>query len=229
MANLGELERAIGLAIGYTVKFPIRFSYFASEVERLTNEKQRSHGCSRSSCKAPSPRSRKRRNLEDEILQQHKARHVEEGFGRLDALNRIGNQVFFANLLPPKDKAGGPKVLPDALLAANYARIDAPVSFPPIWGVPWFSWAQYDASVQNELVRNAGEALGVNARVNLREYGNKDLPTFRSSVQMQNIFWFERLLAGREHPLDRRERGSKVSWRPSGTMPPSCSRAMPPG
>ena len=40
MANLGELERAIGLAIGYTVIFPIRFSYFASEVERLTNEKQ---------------------------------------------------------------------------------------------------------------------------------------------------------------------------------------------
>ena len=35
----------------------------------------------------------------------------------------------------------------------------------------------------------------------MREYGNKDLPTFRSSVQMQNIFWFERLLAGQEHPL----------------------------
>ena len=108
--------------------------------------------------------------------------------------------MFFANLLPPDDKAI--KVLPDALLAANYARIDAPVNFPPIWGAPWFSWAQYDASVQNELVRNAGEALGVNARVNLREYGNKNLPTFRSSVQMQNIFWFEQLLAGREHPLE---------------------------
>jgi mono/diheme cytochrome c family protein len=75
------------------------------------------------------------------------------------------------------------------------------VSFPPIWGVPWFSWAQYDASVQNELVRNAGEALGVNARVNLREYGNPNRPTFQSSVQMQNLFWFERLLAGDAHPL----------------------------
>ena len=101
----------------------------------------------------------------------------------------------------PRTRQARSKVLPDALLAANFARIDAPVSFPPIWGVPWFSWAQYDASVQNELVRNAGEALGVNARVNLREYGNQDLPTFRSSVQMQNIFWFEELLAG-PHPLE---------------------------
>ena len=42
-----------------------------------------------------------------------------------------------------------------------------PVSFPPIWSVSWFRWAQYDASVQNELVRNAGEALGVKALINL--------------------------------------------------------------
>jgi mono/diheme cytochrome c family protein len=198
MANLGELERAIGLAIGYTVTFPIRFSYFASEVERLSDQKQ-DRAALKKQLQGALAKIKKKKELEDHILQQQKARHVEEGFGRLDALNRIGNQVFFANLLPPDDQAA--KVLPDALLAANYARNDAPVSFPPIWGAPWFSWAQYDASVQNELVRNAGEALGVNARVNLREYGNKDLPTFRSSVQMQNIFWFERLLAGQEHPL----------------------------
>jgi mono/diheme cytochrome c family protein len=198
MANLGELERAIGLSIGYTVTFPIRFSHFASEVERLTKKSQ-DRAKLKEQLKGALAKIKRKKELEDQVLQQHKARHVEEGFGRLDALNRIGNQVFFANLLPPDDKAA--KVLPDALLEANYARIDAPVSFPPIWGVPWFSWAQYDASVQNELVRNAGEALGVNARVNLREYGNKDLPTFRSSVQMQNIFWFERLLAGQEHPL----------------------------
>jgi hypothetical protein len=25
---------------------------------------------------------------------------------------------------------------------------DAPVSFPPIWTVPWFRWMQYDASAR---------------------------------------------------------------------------------
>ena len=201
MVNLGELERAIGLSIGYTIQFRMRFNRFHREVERLS-EQTIDRTDLKERLKDALAQIKSKKDLEDGILQQHKARHVEEGFGRLDALNRIGNQVFFANLLPTKDKAGKVrKVLPDPLLAANYARIDAPVSFPPIWGVPWFSWAQYDASVQNELVRNAGEALGVNARVNLREYGNKDLPTFRSSVQMQNIFWFERLLAGEQHPL----------------------------
>ena len=41
----------------------------------------------------------------------------------------------------------------------------------------------------------------MNAKVNLREYGDAQLPTFKSSVEMLNIFWFERLLAG-PHPLD---------------------------
>src|SRR5262249_601837 len=149
---------------------------------------------------------RNKKTMEDTILERQGVRHLEEGFGRLDALNRIGNQVFFANMLPraatKKDASKDlHKVLPDHRLAANFARQDAPVSFPPIWSTPWFSWAQYDASVQNELVRNAGEALGVNAKVNLREYGDPQLPTFRSSVEMLNIHWFERLLAG-PHPLE---------------------------
>jgi hypothetical protein len=66
---------------------------------------------------------------------------IEEGFGRLDALNRIGNQVFFTDMIP-----AATKTLPEQL-AGNFARLDAPVSFPPIWDVPWFLWAQYDASI----------------------------------------------------------------------------------
>ena len=41
------------------------------------------------------------------------------------------------------------------------------MSFPPIWSVPWFWWAQYDASIEQPLIRNAGEALGVSALINL--------------------------------------------------------------
>ena len=43
----------------------------------------------------------------------------------------------------------------------NLHANDAPVSFPPVWTVPWLWWAQYDASIEQPLIRNAGEALGV--------------------------------------------------------------------
>ena len=205
MVNLGELERAIGLSIAYTLIIPTRFGRFADEVERISKQTFDREDL-KQKLEDALAQIRNKKGMEDKILDQQDVRHVEEGFGRLDALNRIGNQVFFANMLPreatKKDASKDlQKVMPDHRLAANFARQDAPVSFPPIWSTPWFSWAQYDASVQNELVRNAGEALGVNAKVNLREYGNAQLPTFKSSVEMLNIFWFERLLAG-PHPLD---------------------------
>ena len=219
MANLGELERAIGLSIAYTIFIPTRFNRFASEVERIS-QKPVDRDQLKQQLEDALAQIRNKKGLEDKILDQQDVRHVEEGFGRLDALNRIGNQVFFANMLPRKATKKDAskdlqKVMPDHRLAANFARQDAPVSFPPIWSTPWFSWAQYDASVQNELVRNAGEALGVNAKVNLREYGDAQLPTFRSSVEMLNIHWFERLLAG-AHPLDG-EKGFKGLLAPKWT------------
>ena len=65
---------------------------------------------------------------------------VTEGFSRLDALNRIGNQVF----------AWGPHRY------GNYVNINAPVNFPQIWTASWFDWVQYDGSIMQPLVRNAG-------------------------------------------------------------------------
>ena len=38
MVNLGELERAVGLAIGYTLWIPSRFGRFADEVARLSKD-----------------------------------------------------------------------------------------------------------------------------------------------------------------------------------------------
>ena len=35
--------------------------------------------------------------------------------------------------------------------------------FPRIWNAPWFDWVQYNGSIQQPMVRNAGEALGVGA------------------------------------------------------------------
>jgi hypothetical protein len=190
MVNLGELEKAVGLAIGYTLKVPFRFDRFADVVAqpggRWTDRRE-----------LRAELERILQNLkkvqigwEREILARNRVDHIEEGFGRLDALNRIGNQVFFEDMLPP-DAAKLPEHL-----AANYARIDAPVSFPPIWDVPWFLWAQYDASILNELVRNAGETLGVNAKVNLTTYSDDKRPLFRSSANILNVHWFEEMLRG---------------------------------
>ena len=56
---------------------------------------------------------------------------VVEGFARLDALNRIGNQVFAI----------------DNHRFENYVPINAPVNYPHIWTSPWFDWVQYDGSI----------------------------------------------------------------------------------
>ena len=112
-----------------------------------------------------------------------KFRSVEEGAGRLDALNRIGNQVFALDM---RDSKGLPNF-------ANYAPTNAPVHFPHIWGTPWFSWAQYNSSIQQPMVRNAGEAMGVAARVNLSDQGK---PLYDSAVNFAALHQIESDLSG---------------------------------
>jgi hypothetical protein len=199
MVNLGDLESAIGLSIFYTVYVPTRFDRFADRVmDRAA--KTGSPPTDRDAFKASLKKQlqqvldkiKRERDWGNEILARANMTDIDEGFGRLDALNRIGNQVFFSDLLPP---VAPKQTLPEEL-ARNYARPDAPVSFPPIWDVPWFLWAQYDASILNELVRNAGESLGVKTKLNLTVHADANRPLFKSSMQMKNIFWIEEMLRG---------------------------------
>ena len=234
MLDLGKLEGAIGLSIAYTRYLPWRFSRFADKVlERRGVKKKPAAEYSKQKKKLKSDLIkvlaylRVRLDWRTAILDGRKAADVDEGFGRLDALNRIGNQVFFENLLPAQLKkcAIGLRLAdddeethslkrqcssalnlpedtlddiphPSEELAGNFRRIDAPVSFPAIWSVPWFTWAQYDASVLNELVRNAGEALGVKAKINTAE-GAKGAK-YKSTVELENIYWMEEMLRGGE-------------------------------
>ena len=55
----------------------------------------------------------------------------------------------------------------------NLAVGSAPVKFPSIWDAPYFSWAQYNGSVEQSMVRNVGEALGVRARVDFNPGGKQ--------------------------------------------------------
>ena len=108
------------------------------------------------------------------------SRSIVEGIGRLDALNRIGNQIFSLDLQRPE----------------NYAATSAPVRYPQIWGSSWFDWVQYNGSIEQPMVRNAGEALGVRALVNLA--GSR--PLFDSTVRLDKLFEIEEMLAGTAEP-----------------------------
>ena len=66
-------------------------------------------------------------------------------------------------------------------------------------------WAQYDASIEQPLVRNAGEALGVRASLNL----SSDFPPdrlFRSSLALENLVRIEKMLRGAD-PFSRTPKG----------------------
>jgi hypothetical protein len=182
--NLKKLELATGLSIAYTTWVPGRFNRFATRVLGPDAGQQE-----RDNLKKGLTEVRDFLLAQIKIYQKtikaRKQEDTEEGFGRLDALNRIGNQVFYTDLV----MAGL------AGYENNLHANDAPVSFPPIWTVPWFWWAQYDASIEQPLIRNAGEALGVAALVNLSP--NPPLEAlFRSSVAVENLVRIEGMLSG---------------------------------
>jgi hypothetical protein len=71
--------------------------------------------------------------------------------------------------------------------------------------VPWFKWAQYDASIEQPLIRNAGEALGVFALVNLSPVTARD-DLFRSTIALENLVRIEAMLRGPD-PLEGNPKG----------------------
>lgn len=111
---------------------------------------------------------------------------IEEGFTRLDALARIGNQIFWSL----QRRANG---VTDTSLDSNYALTNAPVNFPPIWDSPWFDWVQYNGSIMQPMFRNFSESLGVGAIVNLSPDGARQL---HSTVKVKNLLALETELAG---------------------------------
>jgi hypothetical protein len=194
VTNLGAFQNNLVLALSYTRYLPFRFERFAERVlgadysdadyvelkekftalvadfkDLLKRSKLREHDIERNGGPVP----------------------VKEGFARLDALNRIGNQVFVIDMLHAEGL--------DFDIVDNWAPVSAPVSFPHIWSTSWFAWVQYDSSIEQPMVRNAGEAMGVAAQVNLGR-PNKDL--YASSVQVGELATMETLLAGAVPPTE---------------------------
>ena len=103
--NLGELEKATALSLVYTNYVPGRFERFADNVLGGSRESRRIPKALRDKLAALVDTLLTRRKWQADIIERNSQEHTEEGFGRLDALNRIGNQVFFDAMLPPKENS----------------------------------------------------------------------------------------------------------------------------
>jgi processive rubber oxygenase RoxA-like protein len=176
LTNLDEFQKGVAMALLYTWYLPPRFNRFADRVLGPGASAQ--------------AKSELRKQFKPVVAQVEKIIGLEfnsrcqsttEGFARLDALNRIGDVAFALDLNEP----------------ANWVGFSAPVHFPRIWQASWFEWVQYNGSIEQPMTRNAGEALGVGAAVQLT--GAKS-NLFASSVRPEELFKIEQLLAGTPPP-----------------------------
>jgi hypothetical protein len=127
----------------------------------------------------------------------HSLAPVEEGYGRTDALARIGNTVFGENLTPKNFKVG-----------------NAPVNFPSLWNIWKFDWVQYNASVSQPMARNMGEAMGVGATYALVNSYGAPLPyseRFRSSARIESLDSIEHTLRDLQPPAWQEDILGKVN------------------
>ena len=175
MTDVNKFRIALGFALGLTKLDLPRFSRFAARVLGPGRTVRQTLAL--------------KRELDTLVIEGFKLAiaepgkrdNVEEGYGRLDALNRIGNEVFATQM---KDKR-------------NYVPLSAPVAYPHIWDTHWFDWVQYNSSIEQPMVRNAGEAMGVRALVS---YDGRVTPLFTSTIPIDRLHEIENMLAGREQP-----------------------------
>ena len=196
ITNVPAFQQNVGIALIYTRYVPFRFGRFADRV--LTPDA------------TEEGRSALHQQLDEVVSTLFKvaalekavaSQGVEEGFGRLDALNRIGNTLFAL----------------DTGIDQNYVGSSAPVHYPRIWDSPWFEWVQYNGSIEQPMVRNAGEALGVMSWLDMQ--GEKQ-NAFSSSVQARALFEMEQLLAGKQPDAEHGFSGLVSPQWPADVLPP---------
>ncbi|WP_442505849.1 di-heme-cytochrome C peroxidase [Novipirellula sp. SH528] len=172
LIDLEQFQNAVGAAFLLTIKNPLRFNRFA---DRVLGEDH-----------TPDERAELKESV-NRVLQQglaekeaNASREIYDGYdggyGRTDALAKIANFVFGTQLDNDNLQIGS-----------------APVRFPPLWDSPWFDWAQYNGSVEQPMVRNIGEAIGVRARVNLDPRSERFLD---STVDIEGLHEIETMLSG---------------------------------
>jgi mono/diheme cytochrome c family protein len=169
-ADLVSFQSELGYAVAYADKIPGRFDRFARRVlgENASAE-------AKATLRQQLDQVLNAGLAENDAADARKLYVVQGGFGRTDALARIGNYVFGTEL----DNA-------------NLRVANAPVKLPPLWYTSWFGWVQYNASIQQPMVRNIGESLGVRAMVNLKDPSM----LFHSTANVANLWKIEQQLSG---------------------------------
>jgi uncharacterized protein (DUF2235 family) len=170
MIDLQKFTEAIGLAVTWTYYDPARFERFAN----------RTLGPNHAHADQALLRKALKYYLDTSFTEFKATRHLfptPEGYGRTDALARIGNFVFGTELNNNKNLVVG----------------DGPVNFPPIWDASWMDWVQYNGSIQQPMGRNVGEALGVRSRINLLGYPGTQ---FENTIRVEHLHEIELLLGG---------------------------------
>jgi mono/diheme cytochrome c family protein len=197
LTNVQNFQKAVGLSIVYTHCVPGRFARFAERVLG-PGASEEANSNLRKQFDPVYEQIREVGNLEKSV----KTHSVLEGFARLDALSRIGNTVFALDLGHHE----------------NFVAYSAPVHFPRVWYASWFEWVQYNGSIQQPMIRNAGEALGVRATINF-PVAKDQLPT--SSAQVNSIFELEQAIAGEKPPTAEKGFTGLASpiW-PENILPP---------
>ncbi len=174
LIDVTAFQDALGAALMLTLKTPGRFDRFA---RRVLGEEY--SGDAKHELKAEVTEAYELGKQEKmATMKRHLYDGHDGGFGRTDALAKIGNFVFGTELDDDNLRVG-----------------DAPVRFPPIWDTPWFDWTQYNGSIEQPMVRNIGEALGVRALVNLNPDSERFLD---STVDVDGLHRIENLLSGRQ-------------------------------
>jgi uncharacterized protein (DUF2235 family) len=170
LIDLQKFTEALGLAVTWTYYDPPRFRRFAKRVL----------GPNHSHADRARLRQELKYYLDTSFTEFKSTLHLfptPEGYGRTDALARIGNFVFGTELNNKKNLVVG----------------DGPVNYPPIWDASWMNWVQYNASIQQPMGRNVGEALGVRSRINLLGYPGAQ---FQNTIHVDNLHAIETLLGG---------------------------------
>ena len=200
MISLDKFRKALSVSFLLTRYLPWRYDAFARRVLGTAYNDDNKDKLKR---QLVALFEKGKKNSDLEKAQARRPNAVTEGYARLDALNRIGNEVFQAQMA--RDE--------------NIHAITGPVSYPYLWYTPWFDWVQYNSSIQQPMVRNLGEAMGVKGKVDLTHPEKEK--AFKSHIPVKTLHEMETLLAGDEHPLKARAFG--------GLQPPKWSELpLPP-
>ncbi|MGA9672087.1 MAG: di-heme-cytochrome C peroxidase [Terracidiphilus sp.] len=174
--NPGSFQLDLGLSIGETLTNPFKFNRFAAKV--LGPDANTIRGKLQLWSNLASVEA----GLGKVFMGSSGFWHypVQEGYGRTDALTRIGNVVFG-----------------DHVSSKNYMKGDAPVSYPYLWNIWKFNWVQYNASVSQPMARNVSEAMGVGADFRLLDDYGRPIPAserYDTTVQFDNLQHIETTL-----------------------------------